>query len=359
MRPVLQHPLGWCLSLAGAATLAALLAVPPSSAEPPAGLPKVEAAVHKGYAETLPGSEVKFEMMPIPGGSYLMGSPAGEKGRSDDEGPQHPVQIKPFWMGKCEVTWDEYDLYWKTGPGAVGEEKKPDQAKDPADAVSRPTPPYADETFNHGRENHPVLCITHHAAMKYCEWLSAKTGKAYRLPTEAEWEWAARAGTATPYFFGDDPAKLDDYAWYAGNDKEELTQEVGKKKPNPWGLHDIYGNVAEWCLDHYDKDFYAKFPTDKLTLGPVNLPSAARFPHVARGGSWADKADRLRSAARRGSDKSWIKLDPQRPQSIWWLTSADFVGFRVVRAVEEQDNLKGLTSKVTRESPNYLDKPTP
>jgi formylglycine-generating enzyme required for sulfatase activity len=112
----------------------------------------------------------------------------------------------------------------------------------------------------------------------------------------------------------------------------------------------MHGNLAEWCLDHYKKEAYAAFPTDKPALWPVLLPTADRFSHVARGGSWADKPPRLRSAARRGSDKTWIRQDPQRPQSIWWLTDAEFVGFRVVRPVEEQDNLKGLQSKVTRES---------
>src|SRR5262249_26227630 len=156
---------------------------------------------------------VKFEMIPIPGGTYLMGSPANEPGRKDDEGPQHPVTIQPFWMGKCEVTWDEYDRYRKEeavdSPEVI--EKK---LKANADALTGPTKPDADETSGHGREGNPVLCITHHAAMEYCRWLSAKTGKYYRLPTEAEWEWAARAGTTTAYSFGNDAEKLGDYAWY-------------------------------------------------------------------------------------------------------------------------------------------------
>jgi formylglycine-generating enzyme required for sulfatase activity len=126
--------------------------------------------------------------------------------------------------------------------------------------------------------------------------------------------------------------------------------EAGGKKPNPWGLHDMYGNVAEWCLDHYQHDFYRGFPADKLTPGPVKLPTADRYPHVARGGSSAVAADRCRSAARRGSDRSWNRRDPARPPSLWWLTDADFVGFRVARAVNEQADLKGLRSKVTRES---------
>ena len=302
----------------------------------------------KPYVETIPGSSVKFEMLPIPAGTFLMGSPASEAGRGADEGPQHPVGIGPFWMGKSEVTWDEYDLYWKKEEGAKRDDNPSPQEK-AADAVSRPTPPYADETFGHGRESHPVLCITHHAAMEYCRWLSIKTGKTYRLPTESEWEYACRAGTKTAYFFGNDPKALGDYAWYSTN-AEDLTHPVGQKKPNPWGLCDMCGNVAEWCLDHYGKDYYATFPRDRITLSPVQVPSADRFPHVARGGSWADDAARLRSAARRGSDKTWIKRDPQRPQSIWWLTDADFVGFRVVRPLREQDNLRDLKSKVTRES---------
>src|SRR5262249_45792698 len=148
--------------------------------------------------------------------------------------------------------------------------------------------------------------------------------------TEAEWEYAARAGSATAYFWGDDPGRLDEFAWYAKN-SDETTHPVRSKKPNPWGLYNMYGNVMEWCVDPYDSVGYRKFPLDKPSFQRVGVPGPARFPPVARGGSWADEPAGLRSAARRGSDKSWIKLDPSKPQSVWWLTQMDVVGFRVVR----------------------------
>jgi formylglycine-generating enzyme required for sulfatase activity len=347
MRRFLQFsPAGACL------LLIVLLALSPShSPLTDAGRAADQPATRNPYTETIPGSEVKFDMIPIPGGSFQMGSPETEAGRLPDEGPVHHVSIRPFWMGKCEVTWDEYDLFRGTIAGDKADqraaEKKGDQKE--IDALSRPTPPYSDETFGHGREHQPVLAITHHAAMEYCHWLSGKTGKIYRLPTEAEWEWAARAGTRTAYFFGDDPKQLGDYAWLADN-SEENPHPVGEKKPNPWGLYDIYGNVSEWCLDPYRKDFYATCPLDKPLLEPLCPLVPDRFPDVTRGGSWADKPPRLRSAARRSSDKSWIRQDPQRPQSIWWLTNGDFVGFRLLRPVEEVDALKGVRSKVKWES---------
>ena len=344
MRRLIQRCLAaGVIGLAG--TAAAWLGQSPEAR--PVGAAETPAAAHKAYTETIPGSPVKFDMLPIPGGTYLMGSPPTEKGRSADEGPQHPVTIRPFWMGKCEVTWDEFDLFWRARPGGK-EDKEPENPPN-ADAVTRPTPPYADETFGHGREGHPVLCISHHTAMQYCRWLSLKTGKVYRLPTEAEWEYACRAGTTTAYSFGADPKQLGEYGWFFDNSNEAY-HKVGLKKPNPWGLRDLYGNVAEWCLDQYDRDAYKRFALDRPALGPVILPGETRFSHVVRGGSWADQPAQCRSAARRGSDKSWIKLDPQRPQSIWWLTSADFVGFRVVRPVEEQENLKGYHSKITLQS---------
>jgi formylglycine-generating enzyme required for sulfatase activity len=309
------------------------------------------AASMKAYVETIPGAAVKFEMVPIPGGTFEMGSPASEEHHAKDEEPQHPVRIAPFWMGAKEVTWDEYELFAfsldlkKKKRDGVDAAKQSEWEKK-ADAVTRPTAPYADETFGFGRSGQPVICITHHAAMEYTRWLSSKTGKIYRLPTEAEWEYACRAGTKTAYFWGDDTEKLNDYAWDVNN--AEKPMPVGKKKPSPWGLFDIHGNAAEWCLDHYVADAYSKYPTDKPTLGPVILPDAKEYPYVVRGGSWDDDPERLRSAARRASNPEWSVQDPQRPQSIWWHTDATFAGFRIVRPLEEQDNLKDLKSQVVK-----------
>ncbi|MER3416865.1 MAG: sulfatase-modifying factor protein [Gemmataceae bacterium] len=304
----------------------------------------------KPYVETIPGTKVRFEMVPIRGGVFLMGSPESEPGRQDDEGPQHLVQVGSFWMGKYEVTWNEYDVFaFSLDTGAGGREADKKEAALGADAVTRPTPPYTDMTFGYGHDGYPALCMTHHAAMEYCRWLSLKTGKTYRLPTEAEWEYACRAGTRTAYSFGDDPGHLGEYAWYLDN-ADGKPHPVGKKKPNPWGLYDMHGNVAEWCLDHYDKKFYARFDPKMAVPGPVLLPTDRRFPHVVRGGSWDDEAVACRSAARRPSTREWLRQDPNRPQSIWWLTEATFVGFRIVRPLVEQDNLKNLRSQVTKDS---------
>jgi formylglycine-generating enzyme required for sulfatase activity len=312
-------------------------------------LQKLKPADMRPYSETIPGTNVKFEMMPVPGGEFMMGSPASEPGRAPDEGPPHAVQIRPFWISKFEVTWDEYDQF--AFNDRLDEEREPAATKPAtADAVTRPTPPYADESFGYGKGRMPAISMTHHAAMEYCRWLSAKTGKTYRLATEAEWEYACRAGakTATAYAFGDDAKKLGEYAWYTDN-ADAQPHPVGRKKPNAWGLYDMHGNVAEWVLDEYDKDFYATLQA--RVLNPVRLPTEKRYPNVVRGGSWDDDAAHLRSAARRASNPEWSKRDPQRPQSIWWHTEAIFVGFRIVRPLEEYENLKGLRSKVTKQSP--------
>lgn len=293
-------------------------------------MPVQAAEEMKPYVEKLSDSDVSFEMLPIPGGKFTMGSPAGEKSRGDDEGPEHEVEISPFWMGKCEVTWDEYEVFmFQLDVARRSVEKREPTAIDKvADACSKPTKPYTDMTFGMGKEKFPAICMTQYAAARYCEWLSAKTGKFYRLPTEAEWEYACRAGTKTAYSFGDDASQIGDYAWFYDNSDEKY-QQVGQKKPNPWGLYDMHGNVCEWTLDHHDPAFYGK----SAAKDPINAPTKVE-PCVVRGGSWNDDPEKLRSAIRVGSTNDWKQQDPQVPQSIWYYTDALFVGFRVVRPLE-------------------------
>jgi formylglycine-generating enzyme required for sulfatase activity len=343
----------WMKRLAGGA----LMVVAATTAFRPGSGRFVEAetpAKPASYTDKIKDTDVQFEMVGVPGGTYMMGSPVSESGRNADEGPQHPVTIHPFWMAACETTWDLFDLFQDEAGVEDPKDNDDRRAKD-ADAITGPTPPYVDKNYGHPHAGHPAICMTQYSAMEFCRWLSKKTGHAYRLPTEAEWEYAARAGTTTAWSFGDDAKELDEYAWYKKDSATPQkpnggTHKVGTKKANSWGLYDMYGNVMEWCVDHYKMDFYATFSLDKPTLGPVLLPTEKRWSHVARGGSWADDAAQCRSASRRGSEASWMQHDPQQPKSIWWLTKFDVVGFRFVRAVEEQDNLKNLKSKVTRDS---------
>lgn len=281
------------------------------------------------YTEIISGTDASFDMVPIPGGEFVMGSPASEAERKDDEGPQHKVKLEPFWMGKTEMTWDVYDIwsYSLDMQRRKLENKQPTPLDLVADAVTRPTKPYTDMTFGMGQNGYPAICMTQHAAKKFCEWLSAKTGNYYRLPTEAEWEYACRAGTTTAYSFGDDSEKLGEYAWFYDNSNEKYAK-VGKKKPNPWGLYDMHGNVSEWCLDKYESDFYSKVMG--VADNPVCIPSK-EYPRIARGGSWDDDPPTLRSAARIPSSAEWKQQDPQIPVSVWYMTDAQHVGFRVVR----------------------------
>jgi formylglycine-generating enzyme required for sulfatase activity len=243
----------------------------------------------------------------------------------------HEVEVSPFWMEKYTVTWNEFEMFMYPN-----EEKKARETKklDPAlnaltDAVTHPTQPYVEMSFGMGKDGYPAISMTQHAANKYCEWLSAKTGQFYRLPTEAEWEYAARAGTTTAYFWGDDPKQVGDYCWY-GKNSDFKYQKVGKKKPNPWGLYDMLGNVVQWTLDQYDAHYYEHSPA----VNPWNKATKP-YPHVARGGSWDDDdVTKLRCAARRASDPSWKIQDPQLPKSVWYHTDAQFLGFRIVRPLK-------------------------
>ena len=286
----------------------------------------------KGYIQNIPGTPEVIEMAFIPGGTFSMGSPKSEQGHFGDEGPQHLVEVDSFWMGKFEITWDLYELFISRGidkkrPATVsGKEVDIDVA-----AVSGATQPYTEMSFGMGVEGYPAICMTQLAAVKFCEWLSAMTGNFYRLPTEAEWEYACRAGTKTACSFGDNPSYLDIYAWHEGNSGGAY-HKVGQKEPNPWGLYDMHGNVSEWTLDQYVPTVY-NTRKRKTVDNPLQTPTKT-YPRVVRGGAWSDKPNRLRSAARRPSSKKWKKRDPQIPKSLWWHTDAPFVGFRVVRPLE-------------------------
>ncbi len=281
------------------------------------------------YEQLIPGSTVKFSMAPIPKGSFLMGSKSTDAVHQPDELPAHQVSIEAFWIGTREVTYDEYELYFN-------DETTSRNSK--TDAVTRPSPPYIDFSMGMGKKDgFPFNSMSQQTALMYCRWLYAKTGVFYRLPTEAEWEYACRAGTNTTYFFGNNTAQLGEYAWYAGNSGSKY-HPVGSLKPNSWGLYDMLGNVAEWTLDHYDEKYYSVSPaTSPLQSGN------SRYPKVVRGGSYLDKADLLRCAARNKSEPTWNRRDPQVPKSRWWLTDAVSVGFRLVRPLrsptkEEADN---------------------
>ena len=323
----------------------------------PLAIPDAEAATEsdmKPYSEPIEHTDVFVEMVPIPGGTFVMGSADTEPERSDDEGPAHSVRIDPFWMGRYEITWEQYDIWGENLD--IRRRKIFQRAVTPrdklADAVTRPTPPYTDMSFGMGRMRHPAICMTQHAARRYCEWLSAKTGRYYRLPTEAEWEYACRAGTSTAWSFGDDHSELGEYAWYLDNSDFEH-HIVGGKKPNPWGLYDMHGNVSEWVLDQYASDTYDK--RESATANPLVIPTTL-YPRVVRGGHYEDESAMLRSAARVASGPEWKEQDPQLPQSIWYHTDALGVGFRVVRPLTVPPPAE-RTSKWDRSEPVQLDPP--
>jgi len=200
------------------------------------------------------------------------------------------------------------------------------------DALTRPTKPYTDMTFGMGKQDYPAICMTQFAGKVFCKWLSAKTGRYYRLPTEAEWEYACRGGTDTAYSFGDDMDDLEDYGWFYDN-SDEAYSKVGKLKPNPFGLYDMHGNVSEWVLDQYAEGYGVADP-DETLLNPLNNPTKL-YPRVIKGGSWNDDPEQLRSAWRGQSTIDWKQQDPQIPQSVWYHTDAPFVGMRIIPPLVE------------------------
>lgn len=291
------------------------------------------------YTEQIPGTDEKLELIFIEAGVFKMGSKESTLGNNPDEEPQHEVEISDFWMSDIEITWDLYNLFVNRKIDDKQESNLNGSEVDiKVDGVTGATIPYVDMSFGMGVKGFPAICMTQLAALRFCQWLSAMTGNFYRLPTEAEWEYACRAGSTTLYSFGDDLSKLGEYGWFSGN-SDHKTQKVRQLKPNQWGLYDMHGNVAEWTLDQYDIEGYkivGKSVKDPLVIGEKT------YPKSVRGGSWRDDPISLRSASRMPSTKKWKLRDPQIPKSLWWHTDAPFVGFRIVRplvtpSVEEQN----------------------
>ena len=299
------------------------------------------------YKTRIPGTDVDYEMVPIPGGTYLMGSPKNEAGRSGNEGPQIKVKVRPFWMGKYEVTWNEFHQYMDLTEVFVDFERLKIRRVDKEnqiDAISAPSSLYDPEiVYQYGHEmDQPAAMMTQYSARQYTKWISLVSGCFYRLPTGAEWEYACRAGAKTAFHFGDDPSNLRDYAWFHGN-SEEQRHSVGQKKPNRWGLYDMHGNVAEWVIDYDEVDGYSKWK-DKTIFADRDV----RWPRsldnqIVRGGSFELKSSDCRSASILASDEGeWKDQDPCFPMSPWWFTGepAVGVGFRIIRP---------LTTPMTRE----------
>jgi len=299
----------------------------------------------KNFTEQIPQSAVSFEMIAVPGGVFQMGSPDNEPFRRPDEGPVHKVTLSPFFMSETEVTWD---MFWVFYSKTMSEGRTPPEtifannSRSDVDAVSGPTPPYGSPDQGWGGGNRPAITMTHYAAETFCQWLSMVTGKKYRLPTEAEWEYAARGGTETPYFFDGNPKdfsntgfwrkfkkastnEITSYIIYVNNSKNR-TQEPDEVKANPFGLKNMLGNVWEYCADKYDPDAYKKAGENN-----VNPLVTEGEEYVVRGGNYASDASDLRSAARSFTKhEDWLKTDPQQPKSIWWYSDIRGIGFRVV-----------------------------
>lgn len=314
--------------------------------EKPADGPSVELAngtFMVPYTEKIPGTDIAFEMIPVPGGEFTFGTPEDAEDFVEDEGPTLKLKVQPMWVARTETRWDMYKEYMRMY-GVFKEFEaqgiRPVNDENQADAVTAPTELYDPSfTFEYGEEpEQPAVTMTQYAAQQFTKWLSRITGSQYRLPTEAEWEYAARAGTTTAYSWGDSIDDLEEYAWFFDNSLDG-PGNVGTKKPNQFGLHDMHGNAAEWTVNEYTEDGYQWMVDQQL----VDATTAALFPTnpypcVCRGGSWEMDPPELRSAARLASDdESWKEEDPNFPRSPWWFTSdpSRGVGFRLFRSHED------------------------
>jgi len=276
----------------------------------------------ESFDQVIPKTDIKISMVGIPEGRALLGE---VKSKMSDELPQKEVEISSFYMSAHEITHDLF-MVFRDPEIDLDENNKPR-----TDGITRPSAPYEDPVFGMGKFGYPAAGMTQFSALQFCRWLSEKTGRFYRLPTEAEWEYACRAGTSSRYFFGKKKKELAKYAWYEDN-SEGTFHKVGELQPNPWGLYDILGNVMEWTLDQYHADAYQKI--ENGAKDPWIQPTALH-PRSVRGGSFKSEPEDLRCAKRTESTLAWKKRDPQIPKSFWWNTDSPFVGFRIVSPVDQ------------------------
>ena len=299
----------------------------------------------ENFTEFIPNTPQSFNMIAVKGGSFKMGSPDNEPFHKSDEGPVRTVTVSPFFIGEVEVSWDEFWTFFAAtmSEGRVDPNEVMEHNANNPDMVTGPTPPFGIPDQGWGGGKRPAITMTHYSASVYCMWLSRVTGKHYRLPTEAEWEYAARGGSENPYFFPGDPKRftkegfrnklfgvdttnINRYVVYELNSNGK-TQEPNFVKANPFGLKNMLGNVMEYCSDYYNEKAYSQ--TGTTVTNPKGPETGEE--HVVRGGNYYFDAKDLRSAAR-GYTKTtdWLKTDPQQPKSIWWYSDIKGIGFRVV-----------------------------
>ena len=302
------------------------------------------------FTDEIQGTSEAIELVPVPGGSFMMGN-------------EQEVIVDDFWMGKYEITWNQYNLFanesienirrqlWQVfydvdieaDADAVSSPTLTDEvlevlreAEIPADVISTPSPAYGDLSLGMGSDGYPAINMTHYAAFMFTKWLTVKTGNFYRLPTEAEWEYACRAG-ANEYYTP--PSNPDRYAWHRGNSDRSYAR-IGTKEPNAFGIYDMLGNVTEYTFDQFYEDYFDRLDGEPA-LNPM-FPPTQLYPRAARGGSWMDGAETASCLNRRGSSPAWKMNDPQLPKSLWWHTNAPFVGFRVVMPKDQPETVEEM-----------------